>query len=70
MLIYFMNKSFASYRLGQMLTYVLTNNDDGAFGVDSSGNLYKATSKMNFETTEKHSITVSISDNGYPPLQV
>lgn len=53
-----------------MLTYVLTNDDHGTFGVDSQGNLYKATNKTNFETKEKHLITVLITDNGYRPLKV
>ena len=55
---------------GQRFTYVLTDDDNGTFGVDSNGNLYKATSKTNFETKTLHRITVTISDTGYPSLKV
>lgn len=55
---------------GQKFSYVLTDDDNGTFGVDSDGNLYKATTKTNFELKTLHRITVTISDNGYPSLKV
>lgn len=55
---------------GQTLTCILVDDDNGIFGVDSNGNVFKATNKTNFETKKTHRITATMTDNGYPPLQV
>lgn len=55
---------------GQTVTYTLTEDDEGHFGVDSGGNLYKASNKTNFETSKSHKITVKITDNGSPLMSV
>ena len=49
---------------------MLTDDGNGTFGVDTDGNLYKATNRTNFEAKDKHRITVMVSDNGIPTLKV
>ncbi|XP_065053229.1 protocadherin Fat 4-like isoform X4 [Rhopilema esculentum] len=55
---------------GQILNCLLVENDGGRFGVDSNCYLYKATNETNFETNKTHSITVTMRDNGSPPLEI
>ncbi len=55
---------------GQKFTFMLSQNDSGRFGVDDRGNLYKASNETNYETDKSHQITVVVTDNGNPPLNV
>ena len=55
---------------GQRFTFRLASNDSGRFGVDASGNLYKASNDTNYETKTSHHITVVVKDNGVPPMEV
>ena len=64
------NVDIALIFVDQTVTYTLTNDDEGHFGVDSDGNLYKASNKTNFETSKSHKITVKIADNGSPSMSV
>ena len=53
-----------------MFTYSLPVNDSGRFGVDSRGNLFKASNETNYETDKSHTVKVHVTDNGIPPLEV
>ena len=66
----FSNVDIALISVGQTVAYTLTTDDEGHFGVDNGGNLYKASNKTNFETSKSHKITVKITDNGSPSMSV
>lgn len=54
---------------GQRLSFSLTDSDNDRFKLDSQGTLLKAKS-ADYETNKVHYVTVSVTDNGSPPMSV
>ena len=63
------NLSATDEDAGQKLSFSLVDDDNGRFGLDNNGGIYKAKS-TDYETSKVHYIVVNVTDNGQPPKAV